>query len=219
MSQKPILLCALLMLWGPGVAQVYAQRGVGDPQGVAQQAVRPEVVTLEGTVVEVQTGPCENTTGHAWIGTHVVLKTADGQQLNVHLGPAGAGQVAFLADALTAGLPVKVRAFRTAQLKEGHYVAQAVTYGDDRTVQLRDDNLRPAWAGGRGGGGGLGPGAGGWGMGPGAGMGRGRGAGGWGMGPGAGMGRGRGAGFGYGNPRGWGQGRGYGAGPGRGPRW
>ncbi|MCU0960905.1 MAG: hypothetical protein MUF48_12440 [Pirellulaceae bacterium] len=192
MSQKQTLLCALWVLWGPGIGFVAAQRGVGDPEGIARQGVRPEIVTLEGRVVEVRTGPCENTTGRSWIGTHVLLETPEGEPLNIHLGPAG--QVEFLARELEAGLPVKVQGFRTDQLQEGHYVAQTVAYGD-RTVHLRDANLRPVWAGGRGAGGG------------------------WGYGPGPGMGRGRGAGFGYGYQRGWGQGRGYGAQRGRGPRW
>jgi hypothetical protein len=170
---------------------VQAQRGVGDPQGIARQGLRPEIVALEGQVLEVRIGPCENTTGPSLAGTHFLLETAADEPLNIHLGPAG--QVDFLARDLKAGLRVKVQGFRTAQMKEGHYVAQTVAY-DDRIVDLRDANLRPVWAGGRG-------------------------AGGWGYGAGAGMGRGRGAGFGYGFQRGGGQGRGYGAQRGRGPRW
>jgi len=169
----------------------HAQRGVGDPTGVAQQAVKPEVVSLSGEVLEVKTGPCENTTGPSLLGTHLLLKAGEGETLNIHLGPAA--QVEFLAADLTAGKTVKVKGFRTEKMEAGHYVAQTVAYGD-RTVQLRDENLRPVWAGGRGA--------------------RNRAA-----GVPAGMGPGRGWGGGYGYRRGRGPGGNYGQQRGRGTGW
>ena len=45
-----------------------------------------------------------------------------------------------------AGQDVKVEVFRTGKLEKGHYIARSVTIGD-RTIELRDKNLRPTWAG------------------------------------------------------------------------
>jgi hypothetical protein len=184
-------LTAGMLLWGVAAPAVHAQRGVGDQSGVARRAATPEIVGLEGKVSAVKTERCQMTTGRAYLGTHFVLKTADKKELNIHLGPAGV--VDSISAKLSAGAKVKVKAFRTAAMPENHYVAQSLTIGDD-TIKLRDENLRPSWAGGGAGWGG------------GAGFQRGGRYGGAGMG----YGRGRGAG-----PR-WGRGRGYGRGYGRG---
>jgi hypothetical protein len=168
---------------------------MGDPTGVARQAIQPEVVTLKGKVVRVETGPCENTTGRSSTGTHFVLKTVNGEKLNVHLGPAAA--VKDTADQLSAGLKVKVEAFRTEKMPENHYVAKSLVF-DGTTIELRDESLRPRWAGrnvdSRG------P------RGPQWGTGQGRGPR-WGRGRGYGWGQGRGPGYGRGP--GWGRGPGY----------
>ena len=183
--------CTLAMLaWGLAATVAFAQRGVGDPEGVARQAVRPEVVSLAGKVVKVETGPCQMTTGRSPLGTHFLLQTAEGKTLNIHLGPAAA--VEFVAKDLSRDKPVKVEAFRTEQMKEGHYVACKLMYGE-QTVTLRDETLQPVWAMGRGQGGGRG-----W---YGGGLGR---------GPNAASGPGWGRGYGR---RGAGPGRGYGGGP------
>lgn len=147
-----------------------AQRGMGDPEGIVRQGVRPEVSTLSGKLIEVRTGTCESTTGRFPIGTHLILETPQGDKLNIHLGPAP--MLAETVNQLSAGQPLTVTAFRTEKMPEKHYVAQTLTFGDT-TVRLRDENLRPVWAGGRGAGAGRGPG-----MGPGWGRGYGRGAGG-----------------------------------------
>ena len=146
-----------------------AQRGVGDTRGVAQQPTKPKVVSLSGKVVKVETASCETTTGRSLLGTHFVMKTSDRKEANIHLGPAGA--VEFVTKNLSQGQEIEVMAFRTEEMKKGHYVAQTLKF-DSRIVELRDETLRPAWAG-RGG--------------PGWGRGRGR---------GAGYGRGRRAGWG-----------------------
>jgi hypothetical protein len=164
-----------------------AQRGVGRTRGVASQADKPVVVTVKGTVLEVQTEPCESTTGHALVGTHFLLETEQGKQLNIHLGPAEA--VADIAVRLTENRRVMVECFRTAQMKPDHYVAKSLRIGR-QTLELRDDNLRPTWAGTARAAAGRQSGA----------TGRG-----WqGRGGGSGWGRGRGPGRG----RGWGRGRG-----------
>lgn len=182
----------LAIACGLAASAAHAQRGVGDPTGVARQAVKPEGVSLSGKVLEVMTGPCENTTGRSPLGTHFLMKTEEGETLNIHLGPAV--QVEFVAKDLSEGKNVQVRAFRTDKMEESHYVAQSLAYGD-RTVQLRDDDtLRPVWAGGRGA--------------------RNRAAG---VRAGFGLGRGWGAGYGYRHGRG--PGGGYGQQRGRGPGW
>jgi len=189
-------IAAVALLWGVAAPPANAQRGMGERTGVARQAVRPEVVTLKGKVVRVETAPCQNTTGRSRAGTHLVLKTAKGEKLNIHLGPAAA--VKDTADRLSAGLKVKVEAFRTEKMTENHYVAKSLTF-DGTTVELRDESLRPRWAGGNVDSRGF--------RGPQ-----------WGAGQGRGSWWGRGRGYGRG-PR-WGRGPGYGRGPrwGRGPR-
>ena len=214
--------CAMLSLvivCGMVVGTAWAQRGVGEPTGVAQQSEKPEVVSLSGKVLEVVTGPCENTTGPSSLGTHVLIKTENDQTLNIHLGPAA--RVEFLVKDLSAGTAVTIEGFRTEKMEENHYVAQTIVYGD-RTVRLRDENLRPVWAGGRGNRGAAaaaGPGSR-WGGGPrGGGPGRGYGirqGGGYGQQWGAGRGYGGGYG-GRGGRGGRGRGAGWGYGPGGGP--
>jgi len=185
-----VLGLALVLGWSPSVAQ--AQKGVGDPIGVARQGIRPKIVTLTGKLVKVETGPCEMGTGWSPVGTHLVLAAPGGDRLNVHLGPEVA--VADTVAKLSPRQKLTVRAFRTEKLKKNHYVATALEFGET-TVRLRDQYLQPVWAGGN-----AGP------RGPGAG---------WG---GGGWGRGRGYGAGYRWRRGGGYGRGYGGGYGRGYR-
>jgi hypothetical protein len=118
---------------------------MGEWTGVARQEARPDVVTYSGKVLAVQTEPCENTTGGAYLGTHFLLKTSAGEKLNIHLGPAIS--VDFVTDELPIGGKVEVDVFRTAKMPENHYVAQVLTF-DETTIRLRDENLRPVWAGG-----------------------------------------------------------------------
>ena len=180
---------------------------MGEPAGVARQAVKPEVVSLSGKVLTVKTEPCKMTTGRAYIGTHFLLETPEGEELNIHLGPAAA--VDYVTDQLPVGENVTVDAFCTAKMPENHYVAQSLTF-NNTSIRLRDVSLRPFWARGnavpprRGEpqwGPGRGPGRG-WGSGRGYGPGWGRGSGG-GRGPGYGWGRGAAAGRGVGLGRGF----------------
>jgi predicted Fe-Mo cluster-binding NifX family protein len=181
----PIVLTAAALL-GFAAPMAHAQRGVADPTGVAQRPVKPETVALSGKIVEVRTGPCEFTTGRSLIGTHLILETAEKEQLNVHLGPAGA--VADVVSKLSEGQEIAVTAFRTEKMKEKHYVAQSLTLGKV-TLELRGAGLRPIWAGGSVGSRGAMAGR--------AGLGRGRGSG-WGRGGRGRGGLGRGRGFGWG---------------------
>jgi hypothetical protein len=186
-------MCAALG-WMASVA--FAQRGAGDPSGVARTGSQPEIVSLSGTVLEVKTEPCGNTTGRSTVGTHFLMKTAQGVTLNIHLGPAA--MVESVAKELAADQAVQVRAFRTEKMPEGHYVAQQLSYNGRHTT-LRDRSLQPVWASGAGRGAAGGA----------AHTGAAR-------GPGRGAGAGRGRGPGYGRNRGGGQGAGWGRGLGYG---
>ena len=96
-------------MFGLATSTAYAQKGVGDSTGIARQAVKPEVVSLSGKLIEIRTGLCESSTGLSPVGTHIILETADGKKLNVHLGPAVA--VADMVAKLTVGHEVAVKAF------------------------------------------------------------------------------------------------------------
>ena len=142
-----ITLSTLLVLaCGAFPLNAYAQKGMGEPTGVARQAVRPEIVTVSGKLVEIKTGPCEKTTGRSPIGSHILLESANGEKLNIHLGPAAA--VADTVAKLSPGQEVTVKAFCTDKMPDRQYIAQSLTFGKT-TVELRDSELRPVWAGGR----------------------------------------------------------------------
>jgi len=135
------------LLWSVFAPFAHAQRGMGEPAGVARQAVKPEVISFSGKVLATETGPCEKTTGPADVGSHFLLKTPKGKKLNIHLGPAAA--VDYIVEQLTVGKKVTVHAFRTAKMPDNHYVAQLLTL-DGTTIRLRDEGLRPFWVqGGR----------------------------------------------------------------------
>jgi len=145
MEQKKavVIVMTVVLLWGLAPA-AWAQRGMGDTSGVVRQGLRPATVTLQGKVLRVITGPCEKATGRSDIGTHFILKTEQGREQNIHLGPAHLVQ--GVTDLLSDGGTVAVRVFRTEKMPQGHYNAVTVTLGN-KTIRLRDPNLRPVWAG------------------------------------------------------------------------
>ncbi|MCA9241411.1 MAG: DUF2202 domain-containing protein [Planctomycetales bacterium] len=198
---------AALVACGLAVSVVSAQRGVGRQQGISRQADKPELVSLSGVVVEVKSGPCEQTTGRAAVGTHLVINTADGQTHEIHVGPQREAE--SLIKDVRPEQQISVVGFRTDELAEDVLVAKSLETLS-QTIELRDDTLRPVWAGGQGHGRGRGPQAGmRQGRGPGAGMGQGR-------GPGQGRGRGPAMTAGQGPGRRQGKGRGMQQGQGRG---
>lgn len=204
-----VVLTALLTA-GP---TAWGQRGVGDNEGVVRQAVETKRTAIEGTIKEIVVEECEKTTGPFDAGMHLLVTTAEERQYNVHLGPAVI--VKDLVEPLKSGQFVTVQGYRTEKMPAEDLVAISVRF-DGKTVRLRDENLRPVWAGGRGRS---------WGRyqarselprwrpsyGRGLGMDYGRG---YRAGPGRGMGRGYGRG--WSNSTGYGRGRG-GRGQGRGP--
>jgi hypothetical protein len=145
MKTTMILVGTLTLLCGPLMTSTHAQTGMGEPTGVARQAIKPETVSFSGKLVEIKTGPCEKTTGRSPIGTHILLEIAKGEKLNIHLGPAAA--VADTVAKLSVGQEVTVKAFRTEKMPDNHYTARSLTFGKT-TVELRDAGLRPVWASG-----------------------------------------------------------------------
>jgi hypothetical protein len=137
-------------------APALAQKGTGEPTGIGRQANKPPIVSLSGTVKDVKVGPCKLTTGRSSEGAHLILQAQD-KTINLHLGPSAA--VDDVLKATTVGQQVTVEGFRTDRMPQDAYVAKTLKTGD-KTFALRDDNLRPKWAMGRGGGRGLGLGAG-----------------------------------------------------------
>ena len=128
-------------------ASAYAQRGLGNASGMARGYIQPDIVSIEGTLDHIKTGPCEQATGYAYIGTHLFLQSEGTEELvNIHLGAAFA--VESYVDKLEAGDKMMVKAFQTDEMQPGEYIAKEVT-ANGHTIELRDENLRPFWAGGR----------------------------------------------------------------------
>jgi len=126
------------------VSAATGQRGMGDWEGVAQQMLKPSLVHISGKLQEIKTHPCENTTGKADQGTHLILKDKQGRELNVHLGPAPV--LSETIKQLKAGRKIDLLGFRTDKMPLNQYVAQILILGN-HIIQLRDSSLRPYWAG------------------------------------------------------------------------
>ena len=138
-------LCFVAAATLPWAASAFAQRGVGESVGLAQQGTKPAAVELAGTLSAIEIRPCKHTTGHAMVGAHLILKAPDQKELNVHLGPAYATK--SFVNKLEVGERLSVQAFRTEKMPAEHYVAKKVV-AEDATLVLRDDTLRPTWAAG-----------------------------------------------------------------------
>lgn len=121
----------------------YAQKGMGDYEGVGRQQIKPPVVCLTGIVEEIKTHPCEHTTGRAELGTHLIIKDTRNQELNIHLGPTE--DVADIVRRLSAGKKINVLGFRTEKMPANQYVAKTMILGD-QVIHLRDFMLRPYWS-------------------------------------------------------------------------
>ena len=141
-ASKAVLLAAASLLWSVSFAD--AQKGIGGHTGIAREPEKAEFATLKAVVTKVDTHPCENTTGPAPAGTHILARNKNSEELNIHLGPAD--KVREIAKQLAPGTRIKVRAFRTREMADHNYVAKTLTFGG-KTVPLRDDRLRPFWAG------------------------------------------------------------------------
>jgi hypothetical protein len=109
---------AIALLWMVLVAvPATAQKGTGETTGVAQQAVKPPIEGMSGTIKDIKIGPCERTTGRSSEGVHLIVQTKDGQTINLHLGPAAALDDAL--DQLSAGQQITFEAFILAAMSVG----------------------------------------------------------------------------------------------------
>ena len=143
---KTLQLTALVLLGMLLVPAALAQKGTGNRTGIAREAEQPPLVTLSGTLLHTEEGPCEQTTGRSSIGRHLIVQGDADAPWNVHLGPAA--DIRRLVPDLSEGAPITLYVFRTDDLPDGAYIAQALTV-DGITYTLRDATLRPVWASGR----------------------------------------------------------------------
>ena len=121
----------------------YAQKGMGDYEGVGRQRIKPPIVSITGIVEKIETHPCKNTTGRAELGTHLIIEDNRHQKLNIHLGPTE--DVADIVRRISAGRKIEVLGFRTEKMPANQYVAKALIL-DDQVIRLRDFMLRPFWS-------------------------------------------------------------------------
>ena len=120
----------------------YAQKGVGEAKGVSQQQINPELLKMEGVIQQIKSGPCEHTTGRAVLGTHLMVKS-QGKAVNIHLGPTS--EIAKLFSP-SEGDQITMTVFQTDKLPKDQFIAKEVAINGKSTV-LRDDKLKPVWAG------------------------------------------------------------------------
>lgn len=136
------LLAGMFIFLNPSV---FAQKGVGNSIGIARGFEQPEIELIEGTLDHIKTGPCEHAAGYAYTGTHLFIKSGDTDQLiNVHLRAANA--VESFVNGLEIGQEVSIDGFRTDELQPLNFIAREVS-ANGHTLTLRDENLRPFWAG------------------------------------------------------------------------
>ncbi len=100
-------LLLMLMFAAPAVAQ----KGMGEPTGVARQAVKPPIETMSGTIKDIKIGSCERTTGRSLQGVHLIVQADSGKTINLHLGPDAA--LEDIVDQLSAGQQITFEAFRS----------------------------------------------------------------------------------------------------------
>lgn len=124
----------------------FAQKGTGNDSGIARSNTTYGIEQISGELQEIINEPCTETTGKYSEGTHLLVKTGDGnkQTLNVHLGPASV--VSDMTDQLKTGKEIQIKVFSTNDLPDNQYIAQEFSVNGE-TYELRDENLRPFWAG------------------------------------------------------------------------
>jgi hypothetical protein len=121
-----------------------AQKGTGSLTGIARQSGDPEILQVSCNLKEVATGPCAFTTGRSNSGTHLIVFTDDNYELNIHLGPTP--DVAYIVKNLVPGQKIHCKVFRTSKLPDDNFIAIELET-DNTFYMLRDQNLRPVWAG------------------------------------------------------------------------
>lgn len=122
----------------------YAQKGTGNHSGVARNNSVDEIEQISGEIEKIVNETCTQTTGRYSEGTHIFVQTDQGANKNVHFGPTA--EVSELTEQLEAGQHIQLKVFRTEDLPEHHVIAKSFT-GEGKTHQLRDNALKPFWAG------------------------------------------------------------------------
>jgi hypothetical protein len=158
MKTASIVLSAALFGLAAMAAPALAQKGTGEETGVARQGLKLPIEAMSGTIKDIKIGPCEKTTGRFKEGVHLIVQTPEARTINLHLGPSAALQNEL--KQLSAGKEISFEAFRTERMPKDAYIAKSIK-ADGKLFTLRNDNLRPVWARGRGGGRGHGMGRGG----------------------------------------------------------
>ena len=124
----------------------FAQKGVGNAVGIAQEGIQTQVNEISGSLIEVLDEPCTETTGKYAMGTHLLIKhniNNKEQVVNIHLGPTAL--VSVMVDNLVPGREISLKIYYAEGLPENHYVAKSFSYGNNQ-YKLRDANLKPFWA-------------------------------------------------------------------------
>ncbi|MFO7970706.1 MAG: hypothetical protein R6U40_03030 [Desulfobacterales bacterium] len=134
-------ICAGVLI---AITPAAAQRGMGQNMGLGMQGEKPSLVTLEGEVKELVTEECRQTTGRSLKGTHVMIQSEGGEEINIHLGNAAA--VENIAQGLEPGQKITLEVFRTDLMPANHYVAKTIRTGNE-SLELRDESLQPFRAG------------------------------------------------------------------------
>ena len=122
----------------------YAQNGIGERNGVVEEAIPIALIEMNGTIEKVNEGPCTYTVGNAVNGIHLTVLTENQEMVNVHLGPTWA--ISVWVDGMEHGTHVDLVVFRTEKLPIGHYIAKELEW-DGQRAQFRDGYLKPFWAG------------------------------------------------------------------------
>jgi len=149
MCKTAVCLSAALFGLAAIAAPALAQKGTGEPSGIARQGLKLPIEAMSGTIKDIKIGPCEKTTGRSAEGAHLTVQTPDAKTINLHLGPTFALRDQL--KKLSVGQDISFEAFRTQRMPKDAYIAKSIKAGD-KVFTLRNDSLRPIWARGRGGG-------------------------------------------------------------------
>lgn len=133
----------IVLIW---TATTLGQLGMGDSKGIVQQRLKLRLVHITGKLLEIKTHPCENTTGKADLGTHLILKEKQDQELDIHLGPTS--ELSDTIKLLKVGTKVDLFGFRTNKMSPSHYVAKTLIL-PNHIIPLRDSEFRPYWSNNR----------------------------------------------------------------------
>ena len=135
---KILILLILLLCIG---ADCFAQKGRGQKTGLARRGYQPKIESIAGEILEIKTGPCEMTTGRAIQSMHLIMQSSNNKKLNLHLGPALI--LRPLSKQLSAGMNIKIKAFRTPRLIENQYIVQSINLDNKIKVSEKSNLEKP----------------------------------------------------------------------------